>query len=108
MNPSSDSRYVDVAYTNGYEFTQGLGYSLPQYPFIAPAELLDKRVGKHPVVIVGGDITGLTLACGLAKLGVPAVLLDEDNTVGVKGASDRKSTRLNSSHSQQSRMPSSA
>ena len=89
MNPSSDSRYVDVAYTNGYEFTQGLGYSLPQYPFIAPAELLDKRVGKHPVVIVGGGITGLTLACGLAKLGVPAVLLDEDNTVGVKGASSR-------------------
>jgi 3-(3-hydroxy-phenyl)propionate hydroxylase len=40
-------------------------------------------------VIVGGGITGLTLACGLAARGVRAVLLDEDNTVGVKGASSR-------------------
>jgi 3-(3-hydroxy-phenyl)propionate hydroxylase len=41
------------------------------------------------VVIVGGGLAGLTLACGLARLGVAAVLLDEDNTVGVKGASSR-------------------
>jgi len=39
------------------------------------------------VVIVGAGITGLTLACSLARLGVKAVLIDEDNTVGVKGAS---------------------
>src|SRR5439155_18706763 len=31
----------------------------------------------------------LTMACCLASYGVPAVLLDEDNTVGVKGASSR-------------------
>jgi 3-(3-hydroxy-phenyl)propionate hydroxylase len=43
----------------------------------------------HPIVIVGGGITGLTLACALASHGVAAVLLDEDNTVGVKGASSR-------------------
>ena len=36
-----------------------------------------------------GGITGLTLACSLARHGVAAVLLDEDNTVGVKGASSR-------------------
>ena len=82
-------QFSDVAYTNGYEFTEGTGYSLPEYPFIAPPELLEHKVGRHPVVIVGGGITGLTLACGLAHLGVPAVLLDEDNTVGVKGASSR-------------------
>ena len=41
------------------------------------------------MVIVGGGITGLTLACSLAQLGVDCVLLDEDNTVGVKGASSR-------------------
>jgi 3-(3-hydroxy-phenyl)propionate hydroxylase len=46
-------------------------------------------MGQHAVVIVGGGITGLTLACSLAQLGVRAVLLDEDNTVGVKGASSR-------------------
>ena len=81
--------YAETGFTNGYEFTQGSGYRLPEYPFVAPAELTsDKRI-KHPVVIVGGGITGLTLACALAQLGVKAVLLDEDNTVGVKGASSR-------------------
>jgi 3-(3-hydroxy-phenyl)propionate hydroxylase len=88
MNPSSNA-FAQVAYTNGYEFTEGTGYTLPEYPFVAPPELTEQRVGHHPVVIVGGGISGLTLACGLAKLGLPAVLLDEDNTVGVKGASSR-------------------
>jgi 3-(3-hydroxy-phenyl)propionate hydroxylase len=89
MNPSNAATFAQVAYTNGYEFTEGTGYALPEYPFVAPPELTQSIVGQHPVVIVGGGITGLTLACGLAKLGVPAVLLDEDNTVGVKGASSR-------------------
>jgi 3-(3-hydroxy-phenyl)propionate hydroxylase len=88
MNPSPNA-FAQVAYTNGYEFTEGTGYVLPEYPFVAPPELTQGRLGRHPVVIVGGGITGLTLACGLAKLGLPAVLLDEDNTVGVKGASSR-------------------
>jgi 3-(3-hydroxy-phenyl)propionate hydroxylase len=82
-------RYDDAAHTNGYEFTQGSGYELPEYPFREPPEIASGRPGHHPVVIVGGGITGLTLACALAQYGIPAVLLDEDNTVGVKGASSR-------------------
>ena len=78
-----------VAHTNGYEFTQGTGYALPQYPFVPPPELQATHRVRHPVVVVGAGITGLTLACSLAQLGVPAVVLDEDNTVGVKGASSR-------------------
>ncbi len=85
----SATAYRDVAYTNGYEFTEGQGYTLPEYPFIEPPELKSGAVARHSVVIVGGGITGLTLACSLARLGVKAVLLDEDNTVGVKGASSR-------------------
>ncbi|MEO8023460.1 FAD-dependent oxidoreductase [Polaromonas sp.] len=81
--------YAQPAFTNGYEFTQGKGYALPEYPFVAPPELHSKEVTRHPVVIVGGGITGLSLACALARYGVKAVLLDEDNTVGVKGASSR-------------------
>ncbi len=78
-----------TAFTNGYEFTQGSGYALPEYPFVAPPELTQRKRVRHPIVIVGGGIVGLTLACSLARLGVAAVLLDEDNTVGVKGASSR-------------------
>ncbi len=85
----SGSQFAQVAFTNGYEFTQGSGYVLPEYPFVPPPELQQGQVGRHPIVIVGGGITGLTLACSLAARGVKAVLLDEDNTVGVKGASSR-------------------
>lgn len=81
--------YAHTAFTNGYEFTQGSGYVLPEYPFVAPPEIASGQASRHPVVIVGGGITGLTLAASLAQHGIPAVLLDEDNTVGVKGASSR-------------------
>jgi 3-(3-hydroxy-phenyl)propionate hydroxylase len=81
--------FKDVQFTNGYEFTQGTGYALPEYPFVKPPELVQNKTLRHAVVIVGGGITGLTLACSLANLGIKAVLLDEDNTVGVKGASSR-------------------
>jgi len=83
------SAYRDPAYTNGYEFTEGSGYTLPEYPYVRPPELDRPHTLRHPVVIVGGGITGLTLAASLAQLGVRAVLIDEDNTVGVKGASSR-------------------
>jgi 3-(3-hydroxy-phenyl)propionate hydroxylase len=82
-------RYAETAVSNGYEFTQGSGYQLPEYPFNAPPELASGQPGHRSVVIVGGGITGLTLACALGQLGVSAVLLDEDNTVGVRGASSR-------------------
>ena len=81
--------YADVPFVNGYEYTQGSGYVLPEFPFQAPPELKTGDVPLHPIVIVGGGITGLTLACCLARLGQKAILLDEDNTVGVKGASSR-------------------
>ena len=81
--------FTTAAFTNAYEFTQGTGYQLPEYPFVPPPELTTGTANRHAIVIAGGGIAGLTLACGLARLGVRAVLLDEDNTVGVKGASSR-------------------
>lgn len=81
--------YAAPAWSNGYEFAQGSGYQLPEYPFREPPEIAAGQASHHPVVIVGGGITGLTAACALAHYGIEAVLLDEDNTVGVKGASSR-------------------
>ncbi|WP_296444042.1 FAD-dependent oxidoreductase [Rhodoferax sp. UBA5149] len=78
-----------AASAHGYEFTPGTGYPLPEYPFVEPPELRSGEVHRHPVVVVGAGITGLTMACALAKLGVPTILLDEANTVGVQGASSR-------------------
>src|SRR2546423_10248065 len=81
--------YVPPAFTNNYEFAQGSGYVLPEYEFVRPPELESGRPGRHPIVICGGGLAGLTMACCLANHGIAAVLLDEDNTIGVKGASSR-------------------
>ncbi|MDM0115354.1 FAD-dependent monooxygenase [Variovorax sp. J22R133] len=64
-------------------------YELPRWPFRRPPELGSGHVSHHPIVIVGAGPAGLTLACDLAQRGVPALLLDEDDTVGVRGASSR-------------------
>src|SRR6218665_486647 len=64
-------------------------YELPSWPFEPPPELGGSAIRRHPIVIVGPGLAGLTLACDLAQRGVRAVLLDEDDTVGVRGASSR-------------------
>jgi 3-(3-hydroxy-phenyl)propionate hydroxylase len=65
------------------------GYALPKFPFVAPPELTDGAQRRYPIVIVGGGLSGLTLGCDLANRGVDCVLLDEDDTIGVRGASSR-------------------
>ncbi len=85
MNPV----FTQAQAANGYEFSQGSGYQLPEYPFTPPPELTAKKRARHDIVIVGAGLAGLSLACALNQYGVNAVLLDEDNTVGVKGASSR-------------------
>ena len=72
-----------------YQFSQGTGYVLPEYAAVVPEAVTTGASEHQRVLIVGGGITGLTLACSLAQLGIDCVLLDEDNTVGVKGASSR-------------------
>ena len=81
--------YAETAVRNGYEFSAGKGYVLPEYPFVEPPEIRSGAIGHHPIVIMGAGLAGLTMACALARYGVKAVLLDEDNTVGVRGASSR-------------------
>lgn len=83
--------YSNPVASNGYELSSQSGYSLPEYAFVTPPELRTdaKPPEIYPIVIVGGGISGLTTACSLASIGMPCVLLDEDNTVGVRGASSR-------------------
>jgi 3-(3-hydroxy-phenyl)propionate hydroxylase len=52
-------------------------YRYPRYP-AAPRPADGAR---HPVVVVGGGMVGLTAALDLAHRGVEVVLLDEDDTV---------------------------
>ncbi len=65
------------------------GYALPEYAFRAPPELSSGARARYPLVIVGAGLAGLALACDLAERGVRAVVLDDDNTIGVRGASSR-------------------
>lgn len=65
------------------------GYQLPVFPFVPPPELQSGRPGRYPVVIAGGGLSGLALACDLATRGIRSVVLDEDGTVGARGASSR-------------------
>jgi 3-(3-hydroxy-phenyl)propionate hydroxylase len=70
----------------------GSGYELPTYPFEIPPELADPAQHSHtvhPVVIVGAGLAGLTAACDFALRGIAAIVIDEDDTVGVKGAASR-------------------
>ena len=64
-------------------------YQLPTYRFEPPADLDGGAPRRYPIVIVGAGPAGLTLACDLAQRGVAAVLIDDDDTVGVRGASSR-------------------
>ena len=65
------------------------GYELPVFAAVVPDAVATAGVEKVKVAIVGGGLTGLTLAADLATRGVEAVLLDDDNSVGVRGASSR-------------------
>jgi 3-(3-hydroxy-phenyl)propionate hydroxylase len=68
--------------------TQPTGYQLPVYPFEPPPEL-QEGTRRYPVVVVGAGLCGLTAACDLAARGIRAVVLDDDDTIGVRGASSR-------------------
>ena len=57
-------------------------YEYRHYPYVRPAEL-DVPGTRRPVVIVGAGIAGPTLALSLALRGVPALILDDDDTVSL-------------------------
>ena len=58
-------------------------YTYPRYPFVRPPELDGATPARRPVVVVGAGPVGLAAAIDLAQLGLPVLLLDDDDTVSV-------------------------
>ena len=55
-------------------------HDFPTYPFLRPPAL-DGTIERRPVVIVGAGPVGLTIAVGLARYGIPAVVLEPRDSV---------------------------
>ena len=87
----------------------GLAQFVPALVFALPAgHLVDRHDRRRTLLLALGiqSLVAALLALGSLQgwLGAPVIL----GVSMLLGVADRKSTRLNSSHSQQSRMPSSA
>ena len=66
-----------------------LGYDLPTYLYRMPEEQRTGQARRHPVIIVGAGLVGLTAALDLACRDIPVVVLDDSDTVGARGLSSR-------------------
>src|SRR5262245_18791707 len=55
---------------------------LPRYPYNQTLEQRSDQPQRRPVVIVGADPVGLTLALDLAKRDVPVVVIDDSDRIG--------------------------
>ncbi|MBI5257183.1 MAG: FAD-dependent oxidoreductase [Burkholderiales bacterium] len=58
-------------------------YTYPEFAYRAPPELGAAAPRQVPVVIVGAGPIGLTMALDCARRGLPALLLDDNNTVSI-------------------------
>ena len=85
-----------------------------QFPHIGASDSTDQYAGGNntPTIVTWNTLdtsNGFTLASNAATASYPGVYkIDYSLQYANTDNADRKSTRLNSSHSQQSRMPSSA
>ena len=81
------------------------------FSYLSGGTAIDAQAQAHynRVIADGGVIPKGLAGCSAYFTAVKAIYATSDITTAIAAAyEDRKSTRLNSSHSQQSRMPSSA
>jgi 3-(3-hydroxy-phenyl)propionate hydroxylase len=57
-------------------------YTYPKFPYVRPREI-GAAPTRHPVVVVGAGPVGLAAAIDCRLQGIPAVVLDEDDTVSI-------------------------
>jgi len=58
-------------------------YAYPNFPYRQSEEQRAGTLRRHPVVIIGAGPIGLTAALECAARGLPAVVLDDNNTVSI-------------------------
>lgn len=58
-------------------------YQYQKFPYVQPPEIVEKRSGHYPVVVVGAGPVGLSAAIDLASQGHAMVVLDNDDTVSI-------------------------
>lgn len=68
-------------------------FTYPQYEYRRPRGVASGQVERHPVVVVGGGLVGLTIAIDLAAKGVRCILLDDNDTVSAGSRSIAQARR---------------
>ncbi len=58
-------------------------YTWPEYDYKQSEEQKNGTIKRHPVVVIGGGLVGLTAALDCAKRGIPVVIMDDNNTVSI-------------------------
>ena len=94
------SGIASVGHLSGEGFAHGLGITLNHVPFRGDGQMLPQ--------VLGGQIDFAVSGMGSSAGSLRPLVVFSDTRLPFLPDVDRKSTRLNSSHSQQSRMPSSA
>ena len=58
-------------------------YTYPEFEYVQSREQREGVLARHPVVIIGAGPIGLTAALDCAFRGIPAIVLDDNNTVSI-------------------------
>ncbi|VAV96962.1 2-polyprenyl-6-methoxyphenol hydroxylase and related FAD-dependent oxidoreductases [hydrothermal vent metagenome] len=58
-------------------------YTWPEYPYVQSEDQKNATVTRRPVIVIGAGLIGLSAALDCARMGIPVVVLDDNNTVSI-------------------------